>query len=61
MTSTSEGLQIHTLFGRLQCCIQQVPIRAFMDELTVTARSVTEGRWTLEDLVEVTKVARNGV
>lgn len=45
-------------FGRLQCCIQQVPIRAFMDDLTVTARSVPEGRWILEDLVEITKAAR---
>lgn len=34
--------------------IQQVPIRAFMDDLTITARSVAEGRWILE-VVEITK------
>lgn len=38
--------------------VQQAPIRAFMDDLTITARSVPEGRWILEDLVELTKVAR---
>lgn len=38
--------------------VQQVPVRAFMDDLTITARSVTEGRWILEDLVELTKAAR---
>lgn len=37
--------------------IQQVPIRAFMDGLTITARSVPKGRWILE-VVEITKVAR---
>ncbi|KAL1276034.1 hypothetical protein QQF64_035657 [Cirrhinus molitorella] len=38
--------------------IQQVPVRAFMDDLTITAKSVPEGRWILEDLVEVTNWAR---
>ncbi len=33
--------------------IQQVPIRAFMDDLTITAKSVPEGRWILDDLVEL--------
>ena len=30
--------------------IQHVPIRAFMDNLTIIAKSVPEGRWILEDL-----------
>ncbi|KAK0143400.1 hypothetical protein N1851_018471 [Merluccius polli] len=38
--------------------IQQVPIRAFMDDLTITAKSVLEGRWILEYLVELTDWAR---
>lgn len=38
--------------------IQQIPIRAFMDDLTITAKSVPEGRWILEDLVELTDWAR---
>ncbi|XP_056314571.1 uncharacterized protein LOC130229674 [Danio aesculapii] len=37
---------------------QQVPIRAFMDDLTIMAKSVPEGRWILEDLVELTDWAR---
>ena len=42
----------------LACGIQQVPIRAFMDDLTITAKSGPEGRWILEDLVELTDWAR---
>lgn len=38
--------------------IQQVPVRAFMDDLMITARSVLEGRWILEDLIELTAAAR---
>ncbi|KAG1953648.1 hypothetical protein F2P79_009189 [Pimephales promelas] len=38
--------------------VQQVPIRAFMDDLTITARSVPEGRWILEDLVELATAAK---
>lgn len=38
--------------------VQQAPIRAFTDDLTITARSVLEGRWLLEDLVEITKEVR---
>ena len=34
--------------------IQQAPIRAFVDDLTITAKSVPEGRWILEDSVELT-------
>ena len=30
--------------------VKQPPTRAFMDDMTVTARSVIEGRWMLEDL-----------
>ncbi len=36
--------------------VQQVPVRAFMDDLTITA--VPEGRWILEDMVELTTAAR---
>jgi len=32
---------------------QQVPIREFMDDLTITVRSVPKGRWTLEDLLSL--------
>ncbi|XP_061778568.1 uncharacterized protein LOC133569990 [Nerophis ophidion] len=35
-----------------------LPIRAFMDDLTITARSVPEGRCILEDLIELTNWAR---
>lgn len=38
--------------------IQQALIMAFMDNPTITAKSVPEGRWILEDLVELTKAAR---
>ncbi|KAK0153078.1 putative ferric-chelate reductase 1 [Merluccius polli] len=38
--------------------IQQAPIRAFMDDLTITAKSVPQGRWILDDLVELTNWAR---
>lgn len=38
--------------------IQQVPIRAFMDDLTIPAKTIPEGRWILEDLVELTDWAR---
>lgn len=38
--------------------IQQVPIRAFMDNLTITAKSVPEGRGILEHLVKLTDWAR---
>ena len=38
--------------------VQMLPIRAFMDDLTITARSVPEGRWILEDLIELTNWAR---
>ena len=33
--------------------IRQPPTRAFMDDMTITARSVVEGRWMLEDLEEM--------
>ncbi|KAK0141179.1 hypothetical protein N1851_021821 [Merluccius polli] len=42
----------------LESGIQQAHIRAFMDDLTITAKSVPEGRWILEDLVELTDWAR---
>lgn len=35
--------------------VQQVLNRAFMDDLTITAELVLEGRWILEALVEITK------
>lgn len=38
--------------------IKQVPIRAFMDNLTIIAKSVKECRWILWDLVELTDWAR---
>ena len=38
--------------------IQQAPIRAFMDDLTITAKSVPEERWILEYLVKLTDLAR---
>lgn len=38
--------------------IQQAPIRAFMDDLMITEKSVPEGRWIPEDLVELTNWAR---
>lgn len=44
--------------GVLASGIQMVPIRAFMDDLTITAKSVPEGRWILEYLIELTKLAR---
>ena len=41
----------------LASAFQQAPMLAFMDALTITARSVPEGRWISEDLVELIKVA----
>ncbi|KAJ7995783.1 hypothetical protein DPEC_G00248170 [Dallia pectoralis] len=36
--------------------VQQVPVRAFMDDLTITARSVPEGRWILEGLTTAARM-----
>ena len=33
-------------------CVRQPPIRAFMDDLTVTTTSVPEKRWILKSLEE---------
>ncbi len=38
--------------------IQQEHIRAFINDLTITEKSVSEERWILEDLVELTNLAR---
>ena len=38
--------------------VKQPPTRAFMDDMTVTAKSVPEGRWMLEDLSSLIKWAR---
>lgn len=38
--------------------VKQPPTRAFMDDMTVTAKSVPEGRWMLEDLSNLIKWAR---
>ena len=38
--------------------VKQPPTRAFMDDMTVTARSVIEGRWMLEDLERLVTWAR---
>lgn len=38
--------------------IKQTSVRAFMDELTITVRSVPEGRWILEDLCKIIAGAR---
>lgn len=37
---------------------KKVPIRAFMDDLTITARSIPEAGWMLVDLVELTNWTR---
>lgn len=34
--------------------VQQAPVKAFMDDIIITARSVPEGRWILEDLGRIT-------
>jgi hypothetical protein len=38
--------------------IQQPPGRAFMDDMTITSKSVVEARWTLEDLEKLITWAR---
>lgn len=38
--------------------VQQAPVKAFMDDLKITARSVPEGRWILEDLCKIIAGAR---
>ena len=38
--------------------IKQPPVRAFMDDLTITTKSVIEARWTLQELECVIKWAR---
>merc|ERR1711894_714959 len=38
--------------------VRQPPTRAFMDDMTVTAKSVVEGRWMLEDLEKLISWAR---
>ena len=38
--------------------VRQPPTRAFMDDMTITAKSVPEGRWMLEDIGELVQWAR---
>ncbi|XP_076080058.1 uncharacterized protein LOC143050834 [Mytilus galloprovincialis] len=38
--------------------VRQPPVRAFMDDITVTAKTVIEGRWSLEELERMIKWAR---
>ncbi|CAC5421780.1 unnamed protein product [Mytilus coruscus] len=38
--------------------IRQPPVRAFMDDMTVTAKTLIEGRWTLEELEGMISWAR---
>ncbi|XP_076079229.1 uncharacterized protein LOC143049501 [Mytilus galloprovincialis] len=38
--------------------VRQPPVRAFMDDMTVTAKTVIEGRWSLEELERMIKWAR---
>jgi hypothetical protein len=38
--------------------VKQPPTRAFMDDMTITAKSVVEGRWMLEDLEHLITWAR---
>ena len=35
---------------QMESAVKQPLIRAFMDEMTITTKSVTEARWTLEEL-----------
>ena len=44
--------------GPVTGIVRQPPVRAFMDDMTVTAKTVTEGRWMLEDLSRVITWAR---
>lgn len=37
---------------------QQDPVKAFMDDLTITAKSFPEGRWILENLFKIIAGAR---
>ena len=38
--------------------VRQPPTRAFMDDMTITTKSVMEGRWTLEELGQMMRWAR---
>ena len=40
-----------------QTKIRQPPVRAFIDDLTITAKSVVEARWTLQELEYLIKWA----
>ena len=42
----------------IQSGISQPPTRAFMDDMTITAKSVLEGKWMLQDLKELIDWAR---
>ena len=42
----------------MQSGISQPPTRAFMDDMTITAKSVLEGKWMLQDLKELIDWAR---
>lgn len=43
---------------KMKSGVRQPPTRAFMDDMTVTAKSVVEGRWMLEDLEKLISWAR---
>ncbi|XP_063431308.1 uncharacterized protein LOC134713974 [Mytilus trossulus] len=38
--------------------VSQPPTRAFIDDMTITAKSVLEGKWMLQDLVELINLAK---
>ena len=42
----------------MQSGISQPPTRSFMDDMTITAKSVLEGKWMLQDLKELIDWAR---
>jgi len=41
--------------------IRQPPTKAFMDDMTITAKSGPEGRWMLEDLERLIFLVKNEV
>ena len=45
----------------MQSGISQPPTRAFMDDMTITAKSVLEGKWMLQDLKKNYRLDKNEV
>jgi hypothetical protein len=41
--------------------VRQPPTRAFMDDMTISTKTITEARWTLKEIEDIIKWARMNI